>query len=1040
MQTACKPHANNTLVFLVFLVFLIISFWTNIATAQVPNGCGLIHDPSFYQQNQNQNQNQLPCNLSVNAFLNDINVVPTNTGDRLKLHLNFIFVQKADGSLMFDMGDPTHAQLFNNIVDRMNFMVSNIGFTDVCTTTCVDDFISDLQIEFIPHFTHIQNDFYWNHENDFNTGGGFNSENKPFLNEIVALARNEGTYYEEGFDLIYTAEGTEAEEQLLYPNIYHWNLPNHNISNLFNGSAAAYSMFPSTDQSVNMQLHMTNSYRGYLSNTFNPAWDPCELEFWNLEQEAVDQAEGLMHEISHGLGLTHPTACGDPTNIGLGSGCERQKLNGCQINTIFNRLMTTNLRSIVDCEEAHLVDYIVDEDMTWSNSLYLYGDVIVKDNSTLTVTCELFFSEDRSIIVEKGSRLILDGALLTSMNNCEHKWRGIKVVGDDESFDFDVIVKNGTRIENAVEAINMFPPISWPEVQNFGNGTVHASNSFFTNNNKDISFIAFHPIFNNSVIEYCNFSGARESITNWNCQGVTVFDNDFQAITETSVTSHSGSFFLDLNTFQSAIQDVYLANSFASNSWRIRDNTFNGLTGILHEGGAITTHLIIDNTFLCEDQGMYVDGIGSFDFEYNDILDNEMGVVSFNTILTNSILGNTFVDCRTGLSFSENNNGTTFLENCFTDSRQDIHISGEVADLIGNPFDEAGNCFSDDKIQTFPDPNANIPGITGVHQHFTYFLFEDNALNCKDVDQTQYFDISLSNNPIDPCSPPGINGGDVPPHDDPWPFNPETPIDFEYPLTSDIEIRESLNSLAVLKDNINGSDLAYSHEAEKLVEDKINQLSLRLSEYYLGEKEFEAARNIILATTSEYKPLFLFSVDLYENDLDKATQTIENIQDNSEEWLDFKHTQGINIKFLRFGREAVNTQEVDQLKNIGLKGNPLSSYARGLYTILTGIKLTSPLPQIEISERSAKVQTESKEKLKSILLFPTVSNSTVNIETEGYEDSQFLIYNIVGSKMESGVVSERFSVDVDKWAQGAYIFVIQEEGKVSEKKMFIVSK
>ncbi len=1037
MQAACKPHASRSLV---FLFVLTICFCTNIAKAQVPNGCGLIHDPSFYQQNQNQSQNQLPCNLSVNAFPNDINVIPTNTGDRLKLHLNFIFVQREDGTSMFDMGNPIHAKLFNDIVARINFMVSNIGFADVCNTNCVDDFISDLQIEFIPHFTHIQNEYYWNHENDFNTGSSFNAENKPFLNEIVALARREGSYHKEGFDLIYTAEGTEALEQLLYPNTYHWDLPSANTSNLLGGSAVAYSMFPSTNQSINMQLHMTNTYRGYLSNTFNPAWDAnCELEFWNLEQFAIDEAEGLMHEIAHGLGLGHSSACGDVTSIALGSGCYRQKLNGCQINTIFNRLMTTNLRSIVDCEEAHLVDYIVDEDMTWSNSLYLYGDVIVKDNSTLTVTCELFFSEDRSIIVEKGSRLILDGALLTSMNNCEHKWRGIKVVGDDESFDFDVIVKNRTRIENAVEAINMFPPISWPEVQKFGNGTVHASNSFFTNNNKDIGFIAFHPIFNNSIIENCIFNGARESITNWNCQGVTVFDNDFQEITETSITSHSGSFFLDLNTFQSAIQDVYLANSFASNSWIIKRNIFNGLTGILHEGGAITTHLIEDNTFLCEDQGMYVDGIGSFDFEYNDILDNETGVVSFNTILTNSILGNTFTNCRTGLSFSENNNGTAFLENCFTDSRQDIHISGEVADLIGSPNGEAGNCFSDDKIQTFPDPNANIPGIAGVHEHFTYFLFEDNALNCKDVDQTQYFDIVQSIINVEPCSPSRVNGGGGSP-DNPWPFSTEAPIDFEYPLTSDIEIRESLNNLAVLKNNINGSDLAYSQEAQKIVEDKINQLSLRLSEYYLSENEFEAARNIIMATTSEYKSLFLFSVDLYENDLDKAAQTIENIRDNSEEWVDFKHTQSINIKFLRLGREAVNAQEVDQLKNIGLKGYPLSSYARGLYTLLTGIKLTSPLPQIEISERSAKVQTESKEKLKSILLFPTVSNSTVNIETEGYEGSPFFIYNIDGNKIESGVVSEKFSVNVDGWAQGAYIFVIQEKDKVSEKKMFIVSK
>ncbi len=1042
MQVACK-------FFLLFFLFIPLSN----SFCQVPNGCGTIHEPVNNQQNQ-QNQSNAPCSHNINAFpFNDINVIP-NTNDpeaRLKVHLNFIFVQKDDGSLMFDMGNPEHSTLFNDIVDHMNYMVSNLQYTDACLNSCPEDFISDLRIEFIPHFTQIQNTFYWNHEND--TPFFPNARNKPFLNEIVALARMEESYYEEGFDLIYTAEGTEAEEQLLYPDVYHWNLPSHNISNIFQGGAVAYSMFPSTNHQTNMQLHMTNSYRQYLSNIFNQAWLECEDIFWNLEQEAIDQAEGLMHEIGHGLGLSHGSACRvpcptddnpnatkiDPTNISSGSGCERVKLNGCQINTIWNRFMTTNLRSIVDCEEAHLVDYIVDEDMTWSNSLYLYGDVIVTNNATLTVTCELFFSEDRSIIVEKGSRLILDGALLSNMDNCDYKWRGIKVVGDDDSFDFDVVVKNGSRIENAVEAINMFPPIAWPEVQNFGNGTVKATDSFFTNNNKDIGFIAFHPIFNNSVIDNCTFTGARESITNWNCQGIHIKNNSrFEEITETAITSGSGSFVLEGNYFQSEIQDILMLNASSAASWDIQENTFEGTTGILHEGAPISTHLIKLNTFLSEDQAMFVDGLGSYNFEFNTLNDVETGVVCFNSVFTNSIKGNTFNSCRTGINYEDNNNGSSFTENCFVDSRQDVYISGEVSDLIGSFNNEAGNCFSDDKIQTFPDPNAGIPGIVGVHEHFTYFLYEDNALNCKDVDQTQNFDIVESNNEVNPCDP---GTGGVPP-ENPWPFPIEDPVNFEDPITDDERVLSSINGLFDLRTNIAASEIQYKQEALKIVSRKIDQLSQMLAEYYVEELEFEKARVVLENVSSEYKPLFLFSIDLFENDLDRAHNTLDNISAANEEWIDFKKTQIVNLAFLGSAgnKASVSPEDINELRNIGLKGHPLSSYARGLYTIITGIRLTSPLPDREVVERSMLVESSPSSIQKSFVLYPNVTNSTFRVETNGYEGASFAIYDIQGNKMEKGIVRQDHSVNVSDWAQGTYIYVLYEEGKISEKQLIVVTK
>ena len=569
------------------------------------------------------------------------------------------------------------------------------------------------------------------------------------------------------------------------------------------------------------------------------------------------------------------------------------------------------------------------------------------------------------------------------------------------------------------------------------NGECHKL--FFTNNNKDIGFIAFHPIFNNSFIKNCVFTGARESITNWNCQGIDIEDCRFEEITETAIFSATGSFSLDNNNFQSAIQDIYMANSFASNSWIIdENNTFNAPTGILHEGGPVSEHLIKGNTFLCEDQGLFVDGAGSYDFKYNTIIDNETGLVSINTVFTNSIEGNSFTDCSTAIDFSENNNGSSFTKNCFTNSRQDIYISGDVADLIGSPKGEAGNCFSDDQIATNPDPNAGIPGIVGVHSHFIYFLYPDNEMNCKDVTQTQYFDIFDAQNAVIPCSE-GDTGGE-PPHE-PFPWGRDLTIDFENPITDSEEVHSSINSLFALKSDISQSSMIHKDEAMKIVEEKIDQLSLQLSEFYIAEQDYTAARNSIENIFSEYKPLFLFSVDLFEQDYDKAVSTLENITSNDEEWIDFKKTQYINIKFLSDGRrEVVSVEEINELKTMGLKNSPLSSYARGLYTILTGIKLTTPIPQREISERTFQFENKAPKVRKSLNIYPNITSSTFSVETNGYSGNRFSIFDIYGNEVKSGTISEHFLINTNSWAVGTYIFILKQDDMISEKRLIIVTR
>ena len=99
-----------------------------------------------------------------------------------------------------------------------------------------------------------------------------------------------------------------------------------------------------------------------------------------------------------------------------------------------------------------------------------------------------------------------------------------------------------------------------------------------------------------------------------------------------------------------------------------------------------------------------------------------------------------------------------------------------------------------------------------------------------------------------------------------------------------------------------------------------------------------------------------------------------------------------------------------------------------------------PLPNREIAERSAIIESNVSVEKKSLNIYPNVTNSTFTVESSGYEGARYVIYDIQGNKITNGVISKDYNVNVNDWSQGTYIFVIYEDGIVSDKKLVIVSK
>ena len=182
-------------------------------------------------------------------------------------------------------------------------------------------------------------------------------------------------------------------------------------------------------------------------------------------------------------------------------------------------------------------DLVFSENTTIDQDLTVTGDIRIINGASLTVKAKIYFKEGKGIDQFQNCKLIVDGGTLTS---CDALWRGIRVTGGNA--DFDVKFTNNAVGEHTASAlVSMFAPFSWPQIQQYGNGTLHAENSTFNNTRRIVELMAWTPSFNKSYIKNCVQNGGKWSITNWNCIGVLVEDNVFNNITENCIVTETGT-------------------------------------------------------------------------------------------------------------------------------------------------------------------------------------------------------------------------------------------------------------------------------------------------------------------------------------------------------------------------------------------------------------------------------------------------------------------------------------------------------------------
>lgn len=484
------------------LFSLILLLSVNFLSAQVPpyftdyidNVCSeCTTDSSLIINNSEGCGNQSPLYNSNSFFMINQSSIPKI------VRLNFIFVQRDDGSGNFDLNNPVHMQMIDDIIERMNDKMTNMAIANCGGLN------SDSKIRYQVNKIAVQDTYLWNNDNDLNFCKCPSRTSWYLRNKAVEID-NDPTI-PKGIDVFFTCGQTA----------YNSNVVNNNPN--YQGVSVACSMFPSSNYSDGSYVHMPDCFVKYYwmehfaTTQYNQPWIPTVYEWF-----VSGTAGTLVHELGHSLGLNHNYECVEYNIMNpSGTSCYHKYLTDNQLYISHRNLSITNIRKFVVDEPLIDEPLVITGDVLIDFNNRIYRSIIIENNARLVISCDMQFASSGSIIVKPGGKLIVNNCKLYSC--ADNFWQGIEVWGNKTAHQYPdangnyqqgYVELNNATIENAVCAVDLWKPNNYDKT----GGILKASNSLFINNQR-----AFHAMFynnhlpnNSSIItdnvsrfDYCSF-------------------------------------------------------------------------------------------------------------------------------------------------------------------------------------------------------------------------------------------------------------------------------------------------------------------------------------------------------------------------------------------------------------------------------------------------------------------------------------------------------------------------------------------------------
>ena len=410
-------------------------------------------------------------------------------------------------------------------------------------------------------------------------------------------------------------------------------------------------------------------------------------------------------------------------------------------------------------------DVNITSNTTWSNDTLIPSNIYIKSGNQLSINnCKVLFAPNKSIIVETGAKLFLNGAVLDS--RCSDLWGGIQVWGNSNlsqspssnqgaiRTNYNTIIKNA---QCGIRAIRFDDEVH-PQT---GGGILIVQNTKFINNRIGISISHYNQFPNTGIITNCHFlinNNLQESI--YSPKGIELYLNSKVAIVDNEflnsninlngiekgigISIRSGSATINKqstgNSFNGWNYGINARSSFPAQYIGIKDNTFeNCITGAYLS--AISNSEIIFNDFdIYENHsGLYIDNCISFTIEENSFESGYLGLAfpSIGMVINNTgdnineIYKNSFSHINHAILAQNSNRNTaglglSFKCNTFSNNAFDIAVT---ADNSGSNMGIAANQGASGSSSDAPagnifsrtGPTGTFTDLNNEESFFTYY-------------------------------------------------------------------------------------------------------------------------------------------------------------------------------------------------------------------------------------------------------------------------------------------------------------------------------
>ncbi|MEO5582441.1 MAG: right-handed parallel beta-helix repeat-containing protein, partial [Saprospiraceae bacterium] len=988
----------------VFCSILFGLFFLNPICAQLNTNfdCGMTEET----QSEESSSSQI-CNHSFTSFKNNHvdDMIPQGIDRTLKIHTNVIFMQNDDGEGNFTMSNDEHVMYWNRVFDSINYRLKNIVEQN-CNCPTMPYHYTNLHIEFVPRYIEIKNSYYWNHRHDADSNT-LNSSNKAYLNAIYNLATQTPGYVD-GYAWIITTDSVFWKRWTDNNGTIPWWLQGYDClhNGVYTSSDTAcvnYSGSPDYDLNHPAMWHNPDKYLNFINyiNHVAPVGQAA------IDRDIPATAGGALHEYLHYFGLNHPLTGQCLENImKQDGGSKRKALSGCQVRTMYETLMSKNLRKYVTCEDRLDFNLTVDNNETWTVDTRVFGDILIKDSSSLTITCKVAMDPNAKIIVSRGGKLILDGGYLTS--DCEEKWNGIIVEGDvpgKQARSGKVILKSNAVIELAKTAISMYPShIAWNngDQQKYYGGIVEARSSTFQNCNKAVEFMKYDSLGLRDKSFFSNvvFENLTSGVTIWADDGITFDSCTFKNITKRGIYAYDSEIIARSNNrFEQMPIGIDILTTyprlFSSKIGQVGSvvNQFKSNTGINIQSTGNIEELAISNNFFegteNHDKGIHVNGNGLFNIQRNTFGEERKSIEIYDSgDKMNLIMNNEFDDSWIASHSIKSNLGLRYLDNCFSSSSfMDIAVTvGGIFPFQGTPSFGAGNCFTKNQITEVYNASSDP---------VKYYVKGGTASSA-----CQY-PVNLINVTLDPNAlnqrPLTCGSGPIPP----IPFVHSTEL-------CDIDDQQTIQNLKQQRTNLiqamsNASSGSYNKSNyAQCIEVLESLITYKMLDRNSTDASAGKENSISFLTGSgmDFRDsITAFGILVNNGELSRARTFINTLNPRNSEQTNVIYTENINLDYLlNPAAYQLTTTVKNQLYSIGSTDGAYNGYARSLYEVLTGDRMDLDIP---LSWRSSE-PNQTNLPAPSLRAFPNPNlDGNINLEVQNLPSGNYKItlYTSLGTSI-----------------------------------------